>query len=379
MPEAAYKICSRCVMDTSDPEISFDDNGHCNHCRWAEEHLRSGWYRGTRGLEKLSAVAAEIRGYGKNKEYDCIIGVSGGVDSSYLLHVAKVLMGLRPLAVHVDAGWNSEIAVKNIESLIKALDIDLFTYVVDWEEMKDLQLSFLEASVANQDIPQDHVFAAKLYEFAVRNNIRYVLTGSNLTSESILPASWGYDSTDRRHLLAIHRRFGRRTIDTYPTMSFFQYHFYWPVIRRMKRVAPLNYIDYDKRKAIAELTDTYGWRYYGGKHYESRWTKFFQSYYLPVKFGYDKRRAHLSSILVAGQVSRDEALAQLGMAPYDAGEIENEKDHVARKLGIDIVELERLIALPNRSFRDYPNNYPVVSALRKVKHTLSRMLGGRKV
>lgn len=362
-------------MDTSDPEITFDEHGVCNHCRTAEQHLHNGWMPDERGATRLEEIASEIREYGHDKEYDCIIGVSGGVDSSYLLHVAKKMMGLRPLAVHVDAGWNSEIAVKNIESLITALDIDLFTYVVDWEEIKDLQLAFLKSSVANQDIPQDHAFFAKLYEFAVKNDIRYVLTGSNLSSESILPSAWGYNAMDKRQIMGIHRKFGQRKLKSYPTIGFFDYNFYFPFVRRMKRFAPLNCLPYDKEKAIVELQETYGWRYYGGKHHESRWTKFFQSYYLPVKFGFDKRRAHLSSILIAGQTTRDAALAELDKPPYDPREIENEKAYVARKLGIGADELERLIALPNRTYRDYPSSDALIAFFRKIKHTL---LGSRR-
>ena len=351
-----YQICTRCVMDTTDPEIEFDADGRCSHCRRAEQMLATGWFPDASGRAMLDALAAKIREYGAGREYDCIIGVSGGVDSSYVLTVAKNLMGLRPLAVHVDAGWNSEIAVANIERLVKALDIDLFTYVVDWEEIKDLQLAFLNASVPNQDVPQDHVFFAKLYEFAIANDIRYVLTGSNLATESILPQAWGYDATDKRHIVSIHKRFGKKKLRTFPMMNLFEYRVYWPYIRRMKRFAPLNYLDYNKANAIREMEERYGWRYYGGKHYESRWTRFFQSYYLPHKFGYDKRRAHLSSMIVAGQMTREAALAELAQPPYDPHEVATEKEYVARKLGITTAELERLIALPNRTHRDYPNN-----------------------
>jgi aminotransferase len=361
-------------MDTSDPEIVFDDRGICNHCRLAERRLQRDWHPDKRGRAMLETLATAIRGYGRDKEYDSIIGISGGVDSSYLLHMARRVMGLRPLAVHVDAGWDAEIAAKNIESLITALDVDLFTYVVDWEEIKDLQLAFLKSSVANQDIPQDHAFVAKTYQLAIEKDIRYVLTGNNLTSESILPDSWGYDLTDRRHLRAIHRQFGRRPLKTFPTMSYFDYYFYWPVVKGMKRVAPLNLIDYDKAKAIEELAATYGWRYYGRKHGESNWTAFFQAYYLPYKFGYDKRRAHLSSLIIAGQKTRADALEELKEPPFDAREVDHDKAYVARKLGIDKAELERLIDLPNRSYSDYPNNARVMGMLRGARRRLAPLV-----
>ena len=378
MTHNRYQMCARCVMDTTDPLISFDENGECNHCRRAQQELRNGWFPDERGAALLQSISADIRKHGKGKEYDCVIGVSGGVDSSYLLHVAKTIMGLRPLAVHVDAGWDSEIAVKNIENLIKALDIDLFTHVVDWEEVKDLQLAFLKSSVANQDIPQDHAFSSKVYELAIEYRIRYVVTGGNLTSESILPAAWGYDSKDKRQLIGIHHQFGSRKLNSFPTMSFFKYYLYWPLVKRMKRIRPLNYLDYSKEKAIQSLQDLYGWRYYGGKHYESRWTKFFQSYYLPEKFGYDKRKAHLSSLIVAGQMNRDDALTQLAETPFDPKETQIEKAYVARKLGITPAELDQLIARPNKTYKDYPNNQALIKVLRSTRRKVRNVMSASR-
>jgi N-acetyl sugar amidotransferase len=356
-------------MDTSDPDIIFDDNGVCNHCKRAEQLLAKKWFPNDEGERKLQEIAGTIKQYGIGKEYDCIIGVSGGVDSSYLLHVAKKIMALKPLVVHVDAGWNSETAVRNIESLTNALGLDLFTYVVNWEEVKDLQLAFLRASVANQDIPQDHVFFAKLYEYAITNKIKYVLTGSNLTGESILPSSWGYDATDKKHLMAIHKLFGTIPLKTFPTMSLLEYKIYWPYILKMTRIAPLNYLDYDRIKAIKFLEDTYGWQYYGSKHHESKWTKFFQAYYLPEKFGYDKRRAHLSSLIIAGQFSRTAALEEMKKPLYDKDELEHDKEYVAKKLGITIKELENLINLPNKTYKDYPNSEDTLNIFRKIKRS----------
>lgn len=372
MKTAPYQLCSRCIMDTSDPEIYFDDNGVCNHCRRAEQLLAKSWFPNKDGERKLQEISSKIKTYGMDKEYDCIIGVSGGVDSSYLLHVAKKIMELRPLVVHVDAGWNSEIAVRNIESLVKALNLDLFTYVIDWEEIKDLQMSFLKASVANQDIPQDHAFFARLYKYAVSNKIKYVLTGSNMTSESILPGSWGYDATDKKHLVSIHKLFGSRPLNSYPSMSLFEYKIYWPYIRKMTKISPLNYLDYDKNKAIKFLEDTYGWKYYGGKHHESKWTKFFQAYYLPEKFGYDKRRAHLSSLIIAGQMTREAALAEMNKPLYDPEELAHDKNYVAKKLGITVAELDCLIELPNKTYRDYPNSENMLNFIRNIKRFVGR-------
>jgi len=357
-------------MDTSDSDIKFNSDGVCNHCHEAKVKLDNGWFPGDAGLKKLEKMASEIKNNGKNNEYDCIIGVSGGIDSSYLLHVAVKLMKLRPLVVHVDAGWNSEIAVQNIESLIKKLDLDLFTYVVDWEEMQDLQLAFLKSSVANQDIPQDHSFFAKLYEFAANNNISYVVTGSNLTSESILPNNWGYDASDSIHIKAIYKRFGNNKLKTYPLMSFFKQKLYWPYLKKTEVVSPLNLLDYDKNQAVEFLQDNYGWRNYGGKHHESKWTKFFQAHYLPIKFGFDKRKAHLSSMVVANQITRDEALAELNKPLYDLIELAEDKRYIARKLGITDSQFEALLILPNKSYTDYPNQESTMNFFRKMKRSI---------
>lgn len=349
------QVCKRCVMDTTDPLIKFDKNGVCNHCSEAKVKLDNGWLPNEKGQELLTSTASRIRNASVKNEYDVIVGVSGGIDSSYLLHLVTKVMNLRPLVVHVDAGWNSEIAVKNIEKLVKKLNLDLFTYVVNWEEIKDLQLSFLNASVANQDTPQDHVFFAKLYDFAVSNKIKYVVTGSNLTSESILPAEWGYTASDSTQIKAIHRKFGTKALKSYPMMSYWQNKVIWPYVKKMEIVRPLNWIYYDKNKAIEFLQENYGWRYYGGKHHESHWTKFFQSYYLPIKFGFDKRKAHLSSMIIADQITREDALAELERPVFEEEDVKKQKSFVAKKLGVSLEELERLIKLPNKTYRDYPN------------------------
>ncbi len=367
-----YKICSTCVMDTSDPDISFDKDGVCNHCHNAKNLLNNQWFPNKEGESKMLDASKIIKKIGADNEYDCIIGVSGGVDSSYLLHVATTMMGLRPLVVHVDGGWNSEIAVANIEKMVTKLNLDLVTYVVDWEEMRDLQLSYLKSSVANQDIPQDHTFFAKLYEIAISKNIKYVVTGSNLTSESILPDSWGYSASDGKQLHAIHKLFGEKKLKTFPSMNFWQLAIYWPYIKKMKVISPLNWIDYDKNKAIDFLQKEYSWNYYGGKHHESKWTKFFQAYYLPTKFGFDKRRAHLSSMIVSGQITREVALSELDKPLYDKEELRDDKSFVARKLGITDGELDAYMELPNKSYLDYPNIEETLALFRKIKNYVVR-------
>jgi N-acetyl sugar amidotransferase len=340
-------------MDTSDPEITFDDGGVCNHCR-AYVGIVDSLPPEKDRKHQLDALFDRIKESGKGKAYDSIIGMSGGVDSSYVAYLAKS-GGLRPLAVHVDAGWNSELAVKNIECIVKALDIDLVTLVVDWKEMQDLQAAFFRSGVANQDIPQDHAFVAGVYRMASKHGIKYVLNGGNYATESILPTSWGYNALDLRHIKGIHRRFGKGRLSKYPTINFFKYYVYYPYIRGIRAVRPLNYIDFNKAAAIEHLSAEYGWRYYGGKHFESRFTKFFQAHYLPEKFGYDKRRAHLSSLIVSGQLSRDDALAEMAQDIYPDGKLPEERAYVIKKLGLTEEEYEDIRSSPNKSYEDYPS------------------------
>lgn len=373
LQKTEYQICSQCIMDTTDPDIQFDELGICSHCRKFEHYRKECWFPNEDGEKQLNAIIQKIKQENINNEYDCIIGLSGGVDSSYLAYKA-IELGLRPLAVHVDAGWNSELAVKNIENIVKKLNIDLFTHVVDWEEMQDLQVAFLKSGVANQDVPQDHAFFAALYGFAVQNNIRYVLSGSNIATESILPQGWGYDAMDAQHLKSIHKKFGKSPLKTFPIASFFKYHFYYPYIRRMKVIAPLNFMYYNKDEAISILEKKLDWRYYGGKHYESRFTKFFQGYYLPHKFGYDKRKAHLSSLIVSGQLSREMALKELSKDPYPLSELKEDKAFISKKLGLKEGKLEELLTLPDKNFKDYPSNYTLRKVLGVFKRILSKAL-----
>jgi N-acetyl sugar amidotransferase len=355
-------------MDTSDPEIAFDPNGICNHCRFFDEKVVPRWFPDDRGQALIKAMLEEVRSQGKGKRYDSIIGLSGGVDSCYVA-VKAVEWGLRPLVVHVDAGWNSELAIRNIERIVTRLDLDLHTIVIDWEEMRDLQLAFLRANVANQDTPQDHVFFASLYDYAAGNGFDYLLNGANYATESILPRAWGYSAMDGRHLKHIHRRFGERPLSSFPVVGFFRLNIYYRYLRRLKVISPLNYMPYRKSEAIAYLEKEYDWRYYGGKHYESRWTQFFQSYYLTTKFSYDKRRAHLASLVLAGEMSRDEALRELAKPPYSDNEITAQKAFVAKKLRIPIDELEELISQPPRDYREYANNEALLNFLVAIGRT----------
>jgi N-acetyl sugar amidotransferase len=372
-----YRVCSRCAMDTSDPAISFDGEGFCNHCRNFESSTRKHWFPNDEGARQLAAIVQRIKDDGAGREYDCIIGLSGGVDSSYLaLKVAE--WGLRPLVVHVDAGWNSELAVANIEKIVKHCKFDLHTHVVDWEEMRDLHLAYLRSGLSNQDVPQDHVFFASLYHFATQNGIRYILSGGNIATESIFPMAWhGGSAMDSINLKAVHRQYGERPLRSYNTISFFQYYVWYPFVKKMRTVRPLNYMPYDKNRAIAELEATIGWRSYGRKHGESLFTKVFQNDFLPRKFGYDKRRPHLSSLVVSGQMSRDVALAKLEEPLYDKDELEVDLNYFCKKLRITREQYEAFIQGPKREYASFPNWVSRHRALKAVQGRVERLLGRR--
>lgn len=339
-------------MDSSDPAIQFDVAGVCNHCREFDEVTSKGWFPNEEGARRLSAIVETIKRDGRSQEYDCIIGLSGGVDSSYLALKAGE-WGLRPLVVHVDAGWNSELAVGNIEKVIKHCGYDLHTHVVDWEEMRDLHLAYLRAGIANQDVPQDHVFFASLYHFATRNRIRYVLSGGNLATESIFPRAWHGSAMDAVNLKAIHQKYGEWPLKSYKTISFFDYYVLYPFVKKMRTIRPLNYLPYDKQSAIHEL-EQIGWRSYGRKHGESLFTKLFQNFYLPEKFGYDKRRPHLSSLIVSGQMTRDEALAELQKPLYEAQELETDISYFCKKLRITRAQFDGFMIAPVHHYTDFP-------------------------
>jgi len=308
-----YRQCDRCVMDTTIKQISFNEEGICNYCREYEYRVENEIYKEPERTEKLNLLISKIQEDGKNKEYDCIIGVSGGVDSSYVAHLVKEF-GLRPLAIHLDNGWNSELAVKNIELLLNKLDIDLYTHVINWEEFKDLQRAFILSSVENLEIPTDHAINALLLKLAKKHNIKYILNGSNIVTEGILPIQGGRN-IDYRLIMDIHKKFGKVKLNTFPSINIFNFA-YTLLVKKIKYIPILNYVDFDKEKAIILLEEKYGWRRYGGKHYESIFTRFFQGYILPTKYNYDKRKAHLSTMIMSGQISRANALKELEQNPY---------------------------------------------------------------
>lgn len=358
-----YRICARCVMDTSDTEIVFDDHGVCNNCRRAERLLAVRLPAFKDGEYRLDRIVARIRSDGSGRPYDCIVGVSGGADSTYAAYVARK-QGLRPLAVHFDNGWNSELAVKNIESTLRGMGIELFTHVVNWPEFRDLQLSFLKASVTDAEIPTDHAIWAVLYQTAARFGVRHIISGTNLETESILPKSWTYGITDWRYINAVHRRFGSTSLRSFPHCSLTTFAWY-VLVRRIKTVSLLNAVPYNRQEIVALLEREIGWRDYGGKHHESVYTRFFQSYILPRKFGIDKRRAHLSSLIMSGQMTRDQALAELQTPIADPRMVQEDMEYVAKKFGLTVAQFEALMAAPRRSYRDYPNDDALMERLKR--------------
>ena len=374
MEDKKYQVCIRCVMDTTDSEISFDEQGVCNHCHEFDEVTSKRWFPNKEGKKKLEVIFKKIKQAGKNQEYDCIIGLSGGVDSSYLGLVMKDY-GLRPLVVHVDAGWNSELAVHNIELIVKYGGYDLYTHVIDWQEIKDLQLAYLKAGIANQDVVQDHAFFASLYHFAVQKNIRYILSGGNIATESVFPKSWHHEAMDAINLKAIHKRFGKQKLKHYKTISFIKYFFYYPFIKDMTVIRHLNFMTYHKREALEVLKKKFGYKDYGRKHGESRFTKFFQNYYLPTKFNMDKRRPHLSSQILSDQISREQALEELQKPLYEEVELQEDKAYIAKKLCISVEEFNKLINEKSHNYSDYPNWDSKYKLMLKVKNLVEKVLG----
>ena len=371
--ESEYRICKRCIMDTSDPDIVFNDEGICNHCLDFDKKVDSVWKPGKEGRRELEQIINQIKQEQKDQEYDAVIGLSGGVDSSYLAFIAKKEFNLRLLAIHVDGGWNSELAVKNIENIVSKLDIDLYTEVIDWEEMRDLQVAFLKSSVANQDVPQDHAFFAALYKKAIEHGLRHVLSGGNFATESIMPFEWAYNAMDLTHLKSIHKKFGSIKLKTYPTVNFYDYYFKFPYLKKMTVTRPLNYWPYNKEEAIDILEKEVGFRYYGGKHFESRFTKWQQLQYRPEKFGYDERRAYLSSLILANQMTREQALDELKNFEYPEAKRKEDAEYVQKKLNLSNEEFDKILALPPKTFRDYPSEFGLFQKKEKFKNFMGKL------
>lgn len=354
-----YAICSKCVMDTTDKKIEFDSSGKCDHCQNYEENIEPYWAYGNKGSIELEKVAKKIKKEGINKDFDCIIGVSGGLDSSYTAYIAKEVMGLKPLLFHVDAGWNTDQAVGNIEKLVNGLGVDLYTEVINWKEMKDLQVAFLKSQIPDQDIPQDTAFFSALYKFARQNKIKYVLTGGNFSTECCRePDEWGaFPGIDKTLIKDIHKKFGSRDLKTFPIIDALVYKVLYHQILGMKVFKPLNFVSYVKKEAEALLNIEYGWKPFKHKHHESRFTRFYEDYWMPKKFGYEKRRAHFSSLIMTGQMEREEAIKRLKKPEIDEKSMKIEFEYVANKLDLSITDLQKIFDGKNKNFNDYKNKY----------------------
>jgi N-acetyl sugar amidotransferase len=339
-------------MDTSDKEIYFNSKGECNHCVSALKQLAH--YEATKTQNNLNALVSEIKKHPGKEGFHAIVGISGGVDSSYLIHALREEK-IKLLAVHVDAGWNSIEAVRNINSLVATLDIDLETVVVNWEEMKNLQLAYLKSGVMNQDVPQDHAFFSSLFKIAREYEIKYVLSGSNYSTESILPQSWGQNAMDGKQVRAINRKFGDSSLKLFPITTLKQLYLKSYVLRSYRVVAPLNSIDYKRHEAITVLKNEYSWKDYGGKHKESRFTDFFQEIYLPERHGIQKKRAHLSSLIINGEISRNDALRELNSTELTPLEKSNLEKYIATKLSITVEDLHEFYKLPYVDDRQFQN------------------------
>lgn len=341
-------------MDTSDPDVHFDHNGVCNHCHDYDGRTKANVFDGEAGRTKLAQIAARIKSDGAGKDYDCIIGVSGGVDSTYVAWKVKEL-GLRPLAVHLDNGWDSEIAVSNISACLRKLGIDLYTHVIDWEEFKDIQRAFLLASTPDAEIPSDHAIFAILYRTASQHGLRHVITGLNVRTESHVPLTWSQGHWDWGYIRAVHRQFGSGHIKTFPHFSFREFSNRCRHTHETTNL--LDYIDYSKKDALVFLQEELGWKDYGGKHFESIYTRWFQGCYLPRKFGFDKRRSHLSSLICSGEITRDEALSKLADPPYAPALQKQDCEYVAKKLAFSSTEFTSIMMANPRSFDEFPSYY----------------------
>lgn len=346
------RICTRCVMDESDPELTFDGAGVCSLCHARDRHIAAEVKRGDAGRAAVDAFVAELKRAGQGREFDCVIGVSGGVDSSYVAWTVVRKLGLRPLAVHLDNGWNTELATANIERVVQGLGIPLETVVLDWDEFRDLQLSFLRASTPDSEVPTDHAIVAALYAAARGVGVRDIIGGENLFTETHLPRAWSQGHHDWQYIFSIHRKFGSRPLKSFPHRTYLQQEL---DRRSMRWTRILNWLDVDKSTMVSTLERELGWRPYKGKHHESIYTRFYQGYLLPRKFGFDKRKAHLSSLVCSGALTRAEALTELAQPPYPVADQESDRVYVAKKLGITDAALDEILALPPRRFDEFPS------------------------
>lgn len=366
-----YKVCTNCVMDTTDSKIVFDEKGMCDHCHNFYDNIQPNWHPDELGRAKLNEIVNKIKKDGAGKKFDCIIGLSGGVDSSYLAYYTVKVLGLRPLLFACDTGWSLNVAVNNIEKITKGLNMPLYTEIINWNEMRDLQLAFFKSQVPYQDLPQDHVIFASLYNYAAKNKIKYVLTGGNNSTECVRePNEWVYQN-DIRMIKDIHRKYGKLKNISLPMCGMFKAHVYYRYMKGLKIIKPLDLIPYKKSNAIATLREEFGWEPYANKHYESIFTRFYEGYWLIKKFGYDKRKCHFSSLILTDQLERKEAVDIISRPPYDEKNAIEDLEYVAKKLGVTRDEFIDIMQQPNKSYKNYKNSaYMIAKAVK-----IARLLG----
>ena len=366
-------------MDTTDSKITFNDRGVCDHCNTYYKDILPKWHTDEKGHQALEEIIVKIKQEGEGKDFDCLMGMSGGIDSSYLLYIMVKKYGLRPLVFHVDAGWNSQIAVNNIERLVDGLGLDLYTEVINWEEIKDLQLAFFKSGVSHIDTPQDHSFFATMYKFASKHKIKHILTGGNYSTECVRnPLEWMYYQSDSIQLRDIYKQHGTGKLKDYPITNIIWHKVYLPYIKNIKLIRPLDFFPYNKDEAMQLLVDKFGYQKYPQKHFESRFTRFYESYWLPKKFGFDTRKVQYSSLILTGQMTREEALEGLLKPAYDPKTIKQDFEYIATKLGISIEELQSYMDAPNKTYKDYKSQDKIYNIGAKVMRALGLEKGGKR-
>ncbi len=366
-------------MDTTDSKITFDEKGVCDHCNIYYKDILPNWHTDEKGDAALKEIISKIKKEGYGKDFDCLMGMSGGIDSSYLLYMMKEKYGLRPLVFHVDAGWNSQIAVNNIERLVDGLGLDLYTEVINWEEIKDLQLAYFKSGVPHIDTPQDHAFFATMYKFASKHKIKHILTGGNYSTECVRnPLEWMYYQSDSIQLKDIYKQHGTGKLKDYPVTNILWHKVYLPYLKGIKLIRPLDYIPYHKDEAMQELVDKFGYQKYPQKHFESRFTRFYEAYWLPQKFGYDTRKVQFSSLILTEQMTREDALEELKKPAYDPETIKQDFEFIANKLGISVEELQSYMDAPNKTYKDYKSQESIYNIGAKMMRLIGLERGGKR-
>ena len=377
--ERQYQICTNCVMDITDTKITFDEKGVCDHCNTFYKDILPFWHTDEKGTKALQEIIDKIKKAGKGKDFDCMMGMSGGIDSSYLLYKMVSEFGLRPLVFHVDAGWNSQVAVNNIERLVDGLGLDLYTEVINWEEMKDLQLAFIKSGVPHIDVPQDHAFFATMYKFASKYKVKTILTGGNYSTECVRnPLEWMYYQSDSIQLNDIFRRFGTGKLKDYKVTNILWHKIWLPYFKGIKLYRPLDLIPYNKKQAMQELVDKFGYQKYPQKHFESRFTRFYEGFWLAERFGFDTRKVQFSSLILTNQMTRDEALLKLNEKVYTKEQIDEDFEYISNKLGITVDELWSYFYAPKKTYKDYKSQENLYSLGAKVMRYFKLEKGGKR-